>query len=462
MSLTATAASPPAALQQQVAGAPEAAAPAPAPATATAAAGGPQVISLPSRSRAAAPGSKLGDRGTETAAAEAGAAASPSPHRAASVAAAPEAAELGETGKGDSSSNSNSSCLRLPSVQSCDFDRSLRPDLDVHLLLKGQPTPLHPRQQQHQQQQQQQQQHGECGTESPAYVSDCGAELGALPSVASLSGTLGSLIREHAAKEAGAAAADTGTTGEQDLHSCPNCHRPLLLCPSCLGRSLQLNLRHGKVVLECVTCSITQTDTPPPPPAAAAAAVPSTPAAAAACGGAAAAAPHDAAAAAALKTIPDGPTEASETESPAAATGTTKSSSSSSSTGSSSSSSHGVYTHCWECQWDFTRSAELLGTTDAAIDGVLLKKGKHLHQWQARFYVLIDNMLYYYKKKVPRHLYCSRWCICCCTLLPYCLCCLHSSCLCCLSPFVMSMSLRPLPGRFSCLLVPLIPLGFRV
>ncbi|KYK65151.1 calcium dependent protein kinase CDPK7, partial [Toxoplasma gondii TgCatPRC2] len=59
-----------------------------------------------------------------------------------------------------------------------------------------------------------------------------------------------------------------------------------------------------------------------------------------------------------------------------------------------------VFTRCWHCGWELSKCAEMLkGNSEAAIDGVLYKKGKHLHQWQARYYVLVDNMLYYYRRK---------------------------------------------------------------
>ncbi|PFH34944.1 calcium dependent protein kinase CDPK7 [Besnoitia besnoiti] len=59
-----------------------------------------------------------------------------------------------------------------------------------------------------------------------------------------------------------------------------------------------------------------------------------------------------------------------------------------------------IFTRCWHCTWELSKCAEMLkGNSEAAIDGVLYKKGKHLHQWQARYYVLVDNMLYYYRRK---------------------------------------------------------------
>ncbi|KAL8445112.1 hypothetical protein Emag_005178 [Eimeria magna] len=370
--------------QQQTPAAATAAAPA-------AAAAAPHVIPVPAASRAAAPGSKLSERGAPAAAADSVAAAAKG---VAPAAAAAQPGGSGETGQGDKVSSVNSALLPLPVGRDCEFDRSLRPDLDVHLLLKGQPTPVHPRQQQQQQQQQHQpqlqapQQHGDCGAESPAYISDCGAELGALPSVASLSGTLGCLIREHAAKEAGAAAAEAGAAGEQDLHCCPNCLRPLLLCPCCRGRALQLNLIHGKVVIECLTCS-----------SSAAASSSSAAASTAAATAPAAAADPVSGSHTASEATADATEAATASESPAAPAGSSRPSSSSSGSNGGGVARRGVYTHCWECNWDFSRSAELLTASEAAVDGVLLKKGKHLHQWQARFYVLIDNMLYYYKKK---------------------------------------------------------------
>ncbi|KAF8819238.1 calcium dependent protein kinase CDPK7, partial [Cardiosporidium cionae] len=54
---------------------------------------------------------------------------------------------------------------------------------------------------------------------------------------------------------------------------------------------------------------------------------------------------------------------------------------------------------CWYCKWDFQQCMTLIDKTEPSKDGILYKIGKHLHQWRARYFVLIDNVLYYYLKK---------------------------------------------------------------
>ncbi|KAF8819781.1 calcium dependent protein kinase CDPK7 [Cardiosporidium cionae] len=54
---------------------------------------------------------------------------------------------------------------------------------------------------------------------------------------------------------------------------------------------------------------------------------------------------------------------------------------------------------CWYCKWDFQQCMTFIDKTEPSKDGILYKIGKHLHQWRARYFVLIDNVLYYYLKK---------------------------------------------------------------
>ncbi|CEM13189.1 unnamed protein product [Vitrella brassicaformis CCMP3155] len=58
---------------------------------------------------------------------------------------------------------------------------------------------------------------------------------------------------------------------------------------------------------------------------------------------------------------------------------------------------------CWHynCQFQFDSLPQLLSKAKDEPDkeGVLYKIGKHLHQWQARYYVLMESLLYYYNQK---------------------------------------------------------------
>lgn len=157
------------------------------------------------------------------------------------------------------------------------------------------------------------------------------------------------------------------TQSPRDLYSCPNCSNPLLLCPRCHSRYPQLTLYEGRVVMECVHCG----EGSPP----------STPSGSALLSGGSA----------------DG--IGGRARGPVAAGGGQQAADDVTE-GIPVGGHRRIFTHCWHCRWELSKCAELLKGSEAAIDGVLYKKGKHLHQWQARYYVLVDNMLYYYRRKV--------------------------------------------------------------
>ncbi|KYF43519.1 calcium dependent protein kinase CDPK7 [Toxoplasma gondii ARI] len=157
----------------------------------------------------------------------------------------------------------------------------------------------------------------------------------------------------------------------RDLYSCPNCCNPLLLCPFCHSRYPQLTLLEGRVVMECRQCgrlggsSSSLSDAGAQPAAGTGA--------------------NSGAGGASGSADPSGGPGAEEdrVEAGICVGGSSR-----------------VFTRCWHCGWELSKCAEMLkGNSEAAIDGVLYKKGKHLHQWQARYYVLVDNMLYYYRRK---------------------------------------------------------------
>ncbi|CBZ54052.1 hypothetical protein NCLIV_044860 [Neospora caninum Liverpool] len=166
----------------------------------------------------------------------------------------------------------------------------------------------------------------------------------------------------------------------KDLYSCPNCCNPLLLCPYCHSRYPQLTLFEGRVVMECRQCGgLGGSGALAEPPAGAQpgcanpgerSGAAGSPAASSCSGPGAAGRPAP------------GPEE-DRVEAGICVGGSRR-----------------VFTRCWHCGWELSKCAEMLkGNSEAAIDGVLYKKGKHLHQWQARYYVLVDNMLYYYRRK---------------------------------------------------------------
>ncbi|PHJ18140.1 camk protein kinase [Cystoisospora suis] len=152
------------------------------------------------------------------------------------------------------------------------------------------------------------------------------------------------------------------TQSPRDLYSCPNCSNPLLLCPYCHSRYPQLTLYEGRVVMECVHCGEDR--------------FPSTPTDSSLPGGSSGGFPRSATGGGVQQHTTDDVTGGIPVGN-----------------------SRRIFTHCWHCHWELSKCAEMLKGSEAAIDGVLYKKGKHLHQWQARYYVLVDNMLYYYRRK---------------------------------------------------------------
>lgn len=54
---------------------------------------------------------------------------------------------------------------------------------------------------------------------------------------------------------------------------------------------------------------------------------------------------------------------------------------------------------CWHCHWDFAKASELVDQCEPLYEGVLYKIGKHTHKWRRRYFVLVDNLLYYYARK---------------------------------------------------------------
>lgn len=54
--------------------------------------------------------------------------------------------------------------------------------------------------------------------------------------------------------------------------------------------------------------------------------------------------------------------------------------------------------NCIYCNFDFQKCLDMI-KKNSLKEGTLYKIGKHLHQFKARYYILFDNLLYYYDKK---------------------------------------------------------------
>ncbi|CRG96279.1 calcium-dependent protein kinase 7, putative [Plasmodium gallinaceum] len=54
--------------------------------------------------------------------------------------------------------------------------------------------------------------------------------------------------------------------------------------------------------------------------------------------------------------------------------------------------------NCIYCNFDFQKCLDMI-KKNSLKEGILYKIGKHLHQFKARYYILFDNLLYYYDKK---------------------------------------------------------------
>lgn len=55
--------------------------------------------------------------------------------------------------------------------------------------------------------------------------------------------------------------------------------------------------------------------------------------------------------------------------------------------------------NCWHCHWNFSKASELVDQCEPLYEGVLYKIGRHTHKWRRRYFVLVDNLLYYYGRK---------------------------------------------------------------
>lgn len=59
---------------------------------------------------------------------------------------------------------------------------------------------------------------------------------------------------------------------------------------------------------------------------------------------------------------------------------------------------HDFYS-CWHCNWNFAEASESVDRSEPLHEGTLYKIGKHTHKWRSRYFVLVDNLLYYYGRK---------------------------------------------------------------
>ncbi|ETW35934.1 CAMK protein kinase [Plasmodium falciparum Tanzania (2000708)] len=59
---------------------------------------------------------------------------------------------------------------------------------------------------------------------------------------------------------------------------------------------------------------------------------------------------------------------------------------------------HCYFYNCIYCNFDFQKCLDMI-KKNSLKEGILYKIGKHLHQFKARYYILFDNLLYYYDKK---------------------------------------------------------------
>ncbi|SBS83620.1 calcium-dependent protein kinase 7, putative (CDPK7) [Plasmodium ovale curtisi] len=59
---------------------------------------------------------------------------------------------------------------------------------------------------------------------------------------------------------------------------------------------------------------------------------------------------------------------------------------------------HCYFYSCIYCNFDFQKCLDMI-KKNSLKEGILYKIGKHLHQFKARYYILFDNLLYYYDKQ---------------------------------------------------------------
>ncbi|EUD65412.1 CAMK protein kinase [Plasmodium inui San Antonio 1] len=59
---------------------------------------------------------------------------------------------------------------------------------------------------------------------------------------------------------------------------------------------------------------------------------------------------------------------------------------------------HCYFYKCIYCNFDFQKCLDMI-KKNSLKEGILYKIGKHLHQFKARYYILFDNLLYYYDKQ---------------------------------------------------------------
>ncbi|KAH0480783.1 MAG: uncharacterized protein KVP18_002289 [Porospora cf. gigantea A] len=57
------------------------------------------------------------------------------------------------------------------------------------------------------------------------------------------------------------------------------------------------------------------------------------------------------------------------------------------------------HTKCWDCGWPFSNAPMWLSCRDVSMEGIMYKKGRHSHLWRTRYYVLVKNVVYYYKRR---------------------------------------------------------------
>lgn len=55
--------------------------------------------------------------------------------------------------------------------------------------------------------------------------------------------------------------------------------------------------------------------------------------------------------------------------------------------------------NCWHCNWSFAEAPEWVDQCEPLHEGTLYKIGRHTHKWRSRYFVLVDNLLYYYGRK---------------------------------------------------------------
>uniref|UniRef100_A0A0G4F4B8 Calmodulin n=1 Tax=Chromera velia CCMP2878 TaxID=1169474 RepID=A0A0G4F4B8_9ALVE len=61
--------------------------------------------------------------------------------------------------------------------------------------------------------------------------------------------------------------------------------------------------------------------------------------------------------------------------------------------------SSSLHRECWKCGFPFSKVGALVPRNEPEREGTLWKRSRRLNRWIARFFILIDNVLYYYKKE---------------------------------------------------------------